>query len=276
MIDKESEISEQITTRKLLLVDDEQNILSSLRRLLRRDGYTIFSAPSGREGLEILREENIGVIISDQRMPEMVGSEFLEQAKEIRPDTIRIILSGYTELNSVTEAINRGAVFKFLTKPWDDALLREHVQQAFLQYEMAAENRRLNAQLINSNHALTALIGDLEERVHQRTQDLIANVSALQVDQEILDFLPVGVIGFAEDELIVVANRVAHALLMQQALVSQDGAQMLPPELMAMRHRPEPIEMELSGGRARLHASRLGGTSCGRGWVLMMSPLPLA
>lgn len=261
--------------RNLLLVDDEQNILASLRRLFRRDGYHIFTASSGREGLEILRAENIHVIISDQRMPEMVGSVFLEQAKSLRPDTIRIILSGYTELSSVADAINRGAVFKFLTKPWDDALLREQVQQAFHQYDLAAENRRLNEQIKSSNAALSVMVDKLEERVAQRTRDLAANVAALQVGQEILDFLPVGVVGIAEDGLIVAANRMAHALLEQQALVSQDASQALPAMLASMRHRHASIELALPGGSARVRSFTLGGASRGSGWVLMMTPHPL-
>ena len=104
--------------RTLLLVDDEENIVRSLKRLLRRDGYNILTANSGKEGLEVLNDDNVGVIISDQRMPEMNGTEFLSQVKVLHPDTIRIVLSGYTDLNSVTDAINDGAIFKFLTKPW--------------------------------------------------------------------------------------------------------------------------------------------------------------
>lgn len=71
------------------------------------------------------------VIISDQRMPEMSGTEFLSQVKAIHPNTVRIVLSGYTDLKSVTDAINQGAIYKFLTKPWDDSQIREHIQQAF-------------------------------------------------------------------------------------------------------------------------------------------------
>jgi DNA-binding NtrC family response regulator len=102
--------------RVLLLVDDEANILRSLQRLFRREGYRILSALSGAEGLERLKEEKVGVIISDQRMPGMTGSEFLHQVKDLYPDTVRLILSGYTDLESVTDSINRGAIYQFLTK----------------------------------------------------------------------------------------------------------------------------------------------------------------
>lgn len=130
-------------SRHLLLVDDEDSILQSLRRMFRRDGYTIHLAASGEEGLAMLDQAPIGVIVSDQRMPVMTGSEFLSKVKEKYPETIRIVLSGYTELTSITDAINQGAIYKFLTKPWDDELLRAHVAEAFSRYEMKSENARL-------------------------------------------------------------------------------------------------------------------------------------
>ncbi|MBB3332535.1 diguanylate cyclase (GGDEF)-like protein/PAS domain S-box-containing protein [Halomonas campaniensis] len=117
----------------LLLVDDETNILRALTRTLRRDGYRILTAPSAREAFEQLAAEEVQVIISDQRMPEMSGTEFLRRVTELYPEMIQIVLSGYTDLKTVTEAINEGAVYKFLTKPWDDDELRLVVQQAFRQ-----------------------------------------------------------------------------------------------------------------------------------------------
>jgi diguanylate cyclase (GGDEF)-like protein/PAS domain S-box-containing protein len=118
----------------LLLVDDEPGIRTALTRMLRGDGYRILTASSGAEGLELLAVNPVQVIISDQRMPGMSGTEFLNTVKELYPDTVRIILSGYTDLQVVTESVNRGAVFKFLTKPWNDDLLREQVRDAFRRY----------------------------------------------------------------------------------------------------------------------------------------------
>jgi response regulator RpfG family c-di-GMP phosphodiesterase len=120
--------------RTLLLVDDEPGIRAALTRMLRPDGYRILTAATGSEGLEVLAVNQVQVIISDQRMPGMSGTEFLNTVKELYPDTVRIILSGYTDLAVVTESVNRGAVFKFLTKPWDDDLLREQVRDAFRRY----------------------------------------------------------------------------------------------------------------------------------------------
>jgi EAL domain-containing protein (putative c-di-GMP-specific phosphodiesterase class I)/CheY-like chemotaxis protein len=115
----------------LLLLDDEENILKALTRIFRRDGYRILSTTSIKEAFSLLATNDVQVIVSDQRMPEMSGTEFFSQVKAIYPNTVRIVLSGYTDLKSVTDAINEGAIYKFLTKPWDDQQIREQIQQAF-------------------------------------------------------------------------------------------------------------------------------------------------
>ncbi len=115
----------------LLIVDDEKNILNALSRLLRREGYTILTASSPSEAFEHLARQPVQVILSDQRMPDMSGTEFFARVRQLYPRTIRIVLTGYTDLDSVTAAINRGAIYKFLTKPWDDDLLRDQLREAF-------------------------------------------------------------------------------------------------------------------------------------------------
>lgn len=121
--------------RSLLLVDDEEGILAALRRVLRLDGYRILTATSTDEAFRLLALHEVQVILSDQRMPDMNGAEFLGRVKEMYPDTVRLVLSGYTELQTITDAINRGAIYKFVTKPWDDDLLRGHITDAFTFYE---------------------------------------------------------------------------------------------------------------------------------------------
>jgi len=128
--------------RTLLLVDDEANILSSLRRLLRQDGYTILTASGAEQGLELLAIHPVDVVISDQRMPGMSGIEFLRRIKTLHPETVRLVLSGYTDLQAVTDAVNEGAVYKFLTKPWDDGVLRANIKEAFVKKAIADEKRR--------------------------------------------------------------------------------------------------------------------------------------
>lgn len=114
----------------ILLVDDEQNVLRALARLLRRDGYRIFTAATFHEAFDILGTEKVHVIMSDHRMPEGKGTEFLSRVKATHPHTVRLILSGYADLGAVTEAINGGAVYRFLTKPWNDDDLRETLREA--------------------------------------------------------------------------------------------------------------------------------------------------
>lgn len=115
----------------LLIVDDEPNILAALRRLLRREGYQIFTAGSGAEGLEVLAREAVQVIICDHRMPGMSGTEFLSSVKSMYPHTVRIALSGYADVTALTHAVNRGAVYRFLSKPWDDEQLKSELRSAF-------------------------------------------------------------------------------------------------------------------------------------------------
>jgi response regulator RpfG family c-di-GMP phosphodiesterase len=119
----------------LLLVDDEENILHSLKRILRKEAFNILTCNSAAEAFELLASHNVQVIVSDQRMPEMSGTEFLSQVKDMYPDTVRLVLSGYTDLRSVTDAINHGAIYKFITKPWQDDDLREEILSAFRLYK---------------------------------------------------------------------------------------------------------------------------------------------
>lgn len=117
--------------RTLLLLDDEENVLRSLVRLFRRDGYRILAATNVRDAFDLLATNDVQVILSDQRMSDTNGTEFLGRVKMLYPDTMRLVLSGYTDLATVTDAINRGAIYRFLTKPWNDEELREHILQAF-------------------------------------------------------------------------------------------------------------------------------------------------
>ena len=221
--------------RVLLLVDDEENITASLVRLLRRDGYTILRANSGQCGLDLLAQHKVGVIISDQRMPGMTGVEFLSKVKELYPDTVRIALSGYTELNSVTDAINRGAIYKFLTKPWEDDLLRANVEEAFQRYEMKMENARLNQEIREANEKLQRANQRLEERMEKKNREAMLNLHVLEISQEVLEHLPVAVIGIGEDGMIAIANRIAHQLFGTdgRALLGEVANEVIPAELLS-------------------------------------------
>lgn len=259
--------------RTLLLVDDEENILSALSRLLRRDGYQILRGNSGKHGLELLKENHVGVIISDQRMPEMTGTEFLGKVKELYPDTVRIVLSGYTDLNSVTDAINEGAIFKFLTKPWDDELLRKNVQDAFAHYELKQENERLAQELKIANEKL-------EWQVEQKTQDASFNLAALQIAQDVLEYLPLAVIGVAKDGMVVTANRITQEWLAGSALLGQQVTEVLPGEIVAIYQaaidgRDKGLKQKVmlsSQNEVYVQCVALGNIAKPRGWIIVMSP----
>lgn len=121
--------------RTMLYVDDEVNLLAAIRRAMRQSGYRVLVASSAREAFEILATTEVGVIVCDQRMRGMSGTEFLARVKQMYPLAVRMVLSGYTDLQSVTDAVNRGAIFKFLTKPWIDTELDEAVREAFAEFE---------------------------------------------------------------------------------------------------------------------------------------------
>lgn len=266
-------------TRTLLLVDDEQNILSALTRLLRRDGYIILRAGSAKEGLELLGKHKVGVIVSDQRMPDVTGVEFLSEVKNNYPDTVRIMLSGFTELNAVTDAINEGAIFKFLTKPWDDGLLRKNVQAAFEYYELRHENARLTSELQYANEQLAKINCDLEHRVEIKTRESNLNLRVLQVSQEVLEGLPVGVVGIGSDGLVAVANRKANEMLMgvPEGMVGASAAELMPDPLKEILRKGLAGEavsnagIMLSGNRMiDVWASPMGLRSEGRGVALVI------
>ncbi|MCX7150087.1 MAG: EAL domain-containing protein [Rhodocyclales bacterium] len=124
----------EAAVKTLLLVDDEPIVIEILRRQLQDAGYRLLTAASAAEGLELLALNDVQVIVSDQCMPEMSGTEFFGRVREMYPDTVRIILTGDDDPKAAGDAVNRGGIHKFLTKPWDNAALREHIREAFTHY----------------------------------------------------------------------------------------------------------------------------------------------
>jgi len=120
--------------KTLLIVDDDAGVAASVVRVLRRDGYHVLTAPNAKDALDLMALNVVHVVISDHRMPAMTGAELLGKVKLLYPDTVRILFSGYIEIEALTEAVNRGAIYRFLLKPWDDETLRESVRQAFHHY----------------------------------------------------------------------------------------------------------------------------------------------
>jgi response regulator RpfG family c-di-GMP phosphodiesterase len=212
--------------RALLIVDDEPNILRALKRLLRRDGYHITTAVGAMEGLNCLKEQDYGVIISDQRMPEINGTEFFAEVKKTHPNSMRIILSGYTDLKSITDAINQGSIYKFFTKPWNDEQLRFNIKEAFDIYELEEKNKQLTDELKVAN-------AQLEKRVETEKRYASTNLRLLQVSQEILQFIPMSVIAVDSNGMLVSVNQAAVNILGNQKLaVGQFMDDVLPSEIL--------------------------------------------
>jgi len=155
---------------QVLFVDDEKPILNSLKRLLRPTGIRVHIANSGPEGLAKLEEFPIDVIVSDMRMPQMDGAEFLAAVANQWPDTTRMLLTGYADLTSAVEAINNGSISRYLTKPWQDDDIVMCIKQAVETRRLAAEKSRLEALTAEQNEQLVALNESLEEKVAERTR----------------------------------------------------------------------------------------------------------
>lgn len=168
----------------VLCVDDEPNILSSLRRLFKGAGLEVQVANGGAAGLEVLKSRSFDVVISDMRMPEMDGTEFLERVRESWPDTIRLLLTGYSEIASIVGAINRGEIYRYVAKPWDDNDIVLIVRQAIERKQLEAEKRQLEVLTAQQNVQLRELNATLEARVLERTEQLRLANSALQSANE--------------------------------------------------------------------------------------------
>jgi two-component system, NtrC family, response regulator HupR/HoxA len=134
--------------RTILIVDDEERILNSLRRGLIDEPHNLLFADSGKKALEILEQNEVHVIITDMRMPEMSGLQLLKIVKEKYPNIVRLVLSGYTQVGTLLTAINQGDIFKFITKPWKlEEEFKEVIAQAIEYYNLHAERARLAKEL---------------------------------------------------------------------------------------------------------------------------------
>ena len=196
----------------VLCVDDEENILHSIKRLLRKEGYRLLTALSGIEALKILEENDVHLVLSDQRMPQMSGTEFLSEVKEKYPDVIRIILTGYTEVDSITESINKGNIYKFFLKPWNDDNLKLEISKALEQYDLIQANKMLQEKIMKQNKELQKINANQEALIQQRTEVLEIQNQALELSHAILEDLPVPLIGVSVEGMIVLINRQAQSL----------------------------------------------------------------
>ena len=144
-------------TIKVLYVDDEEHNLKSFKASFRRE-FEIHIALSGQEGLQILEKEDINVILTDQRMPEMTGIDFLIEANKIKPEPIRILVTGYSDINAVIDAINKGQIYRYISKPWKEEELKQTIRSAYELYNLRRENKDLIGKLERANDQLEFLL----------------------------------------------------------------------------------------------------------------------
>jgi CheY-like chemotaxis protein len=201
----------------ILCVDDEPNILNALRRLFRREGHQVLTATGGQEGLELLRQKPVALIISDQRMPGMIGAEFLARSRALSPHSMRILLTGYSDMEAAVQAINQGGIHLYLTKPWDDEQLKMAVRQVLARFELEQRNRELTEELQEKNARLERFNAELEERVRERTHELQLKVKELggkdRIAQHLLTVHPL------EETLELVLEVAAQVLELDRAII---------------------------------------------------------
>jgi len=156
----------------VLFVDDEVNILKALQRLLRSEHMNVLCASRAQEALELLDKQQCQVVVTDQRMPEMSGVDLLSQVRQRFPDIVRMMLTGYTEMDVAVDAINRGEIYRLITKPWNDDELRATIRQAFDHSDLKNEIKRLNQVTREQNFKLQDMNRNLEGKVRERTKQL--------------------------------------------------------------------------------------------------------
>jgi response regulator RpfG family c-di-GMP phosphodiesterase len=173
----------------VLLVDDEPSIIKALQRLLRKEGWTIMAAGSGPEALAMLEQcgGQVSLIVSDQRMPGMNGAQLLEKAVSIAPDAMRFLLTGYSDMEAVVDAVNKGKIHRYINKPWNDTDFIELVRSALAQVELRLENARLTELTERQNAELSRLNKELEQKVSQRTWALQYQNKMLQTANSSLE-----------------------------------------------------------------------------------------
>jgi len=190
----------------VLCVDDEPAILHSLRRVFLDEPWETVFAAGGEEGLEIVRKTDVDLILADFRMPGMDGVQFLSRAKAIRPDCLRVVLSGYADITLIVTALNEGQIYRFLSKPWNDDELRDHVRKFLDHQRLDRENRRLDSELV-------ALNLRLEERIEAAARAMEEKDRTIDFARVTLESLPVALVCVNGRGEIVMANGEARRLL---------------------------------------------------------------
>ncbi len=216
----------------VLCVDDDSSILNSLKRLLRKEDYQLLTASGPSEGLLLLEKNRVSLVITDQRLPQGGGVDFLTAVREKYPDIIRTVLTGYTHIDTIMESVNKGHVYKFILKPWNDQNLIMDIRQCLEQYELIQANRHLHKKVMDQNEELTVINENLENLVNERTKDLEIHNKALELSRAILEEIPCPIIGLSEEMMVVYKNRQAQEIFGNNHVgIGSDISNAFPPDL---------------------------------------------
>ncbi len=167
----------------IFIIDDDPNVLSSLKRFFRNIGYSAFTFPDGSHGLKALEENDVAVIVVDYKMPGLSGIEVLQKTRDISPDTIRVMITGALDLELALEAISRGEVYRIIKKPWNELELKVTIDQCFEKYNLIQENYRLQEKLLNQTKVemVRALIVTLNHEINNSLNCLSLNIDILSM-----------------------------------------------------------------------------------------------
>jgi len=217
-----------LAEHNVLFIDDEVNILKAIQRLLRHEPYEVLTASHPQEAMELLQRFEAQVVVSDQRMPEMCGVELLSAVREQHSDVVRMMLTGYTEMNIAVEAINKGEIYRLITKPWNDDELKATLRQAFDHYDLKGEIRRLNQVTREQNFKLQDMNRNLEAKVRERTKQLAekncelrtAYIQTIRALAEAIDAKDAYTRGHSE-RVAVYASRLARELGLGKELIER-------------------------------------------------------
>jgi two-component system NtrC family sensor kinase len=254
---------------RILCVDDEQNVLNALKRLLFDEAYTILTACTAQAGIEILEQQQgrVQLVISDFRMPSLNGVEFLREVYKRWPDTVRIVLSGYADASTIVSAINEGHIYKFIPKPWNDDEMKVTISNSIERYFLFKKNRELTEELRAKNDELGKLLEIQSRSLEYRSR-------SLSVHHALLDAMPVGIFGVDSGGMIVMCNSFCLDICFSDvSVIGHSVAGVVPEDLLLFMEKVKTAGKALGGCEINGRSLRMIGSVIeDKGLVIVFIP----